>query len=272
MLKIRELTAGEVPLLRDFAPPDWKVDLSTVFERHFGQQYFHPIGAELDGRVVGCANGLLQGNAGWLGNIVVLPEFRGRGIGQQLTESLIRFFRSERVEHQILVATSMGEPIYRKLGFTTSSYYVFLAAPQGESGAQEQPGSHSCLFAPRHSVALFELDKAVTGESRPAFLRRYLDDAWVHLDAAGCLDGYYVPSLGGGLLIAASDAAGLELLRHRLSQHAGGCVVPEQNRVALDFLREHGFVETSRAPRMVLGSEIGWHPERVYCRGSGFCG
>ena len=121
-------------------------------------------------------------------------------------------------------------------------------------------------------AALFALDHAITGEKREAFLRRYLYGAWLHADASGRLDGYYLPALGTGLVIAASDVAGLALLRYKVDHGEHVCVVPEQNRVAVDFLRAHGFTETSRAPRMALGSEVAWQPQRVYGRGSGFSG
>jgi ribosomal protein S18 acetylase RimI-like enzyme len=270
MLKIRDLAVEEIPVLKDFAPPEWNVDLSAVFGRHFGQPYFHPIAAELDGRIVGCANGLLHGSAGWLGNIVVLPEFRGRGVGHHLTENLIAYFHSQCVEHQLLVATNMGEPIYRKLGFTVSSYYIFFS----RAGGSAEPCTISAVrpFELRDEAALLALDRAVTGERRPVFLRRCLADAWVHVDRSGELDGYYLPAVGTGLLIAADDGAGIALLEHRLGQPGSTCVAPERNAVAIEFLLQHGYVETSRAPRMTLGPEIDWRPERVYCRGSGFCG
>ncbi len=270
MLKIRDLAAAEVSALKEFAPPEWNVDLSAVFSRHFGQPYFHPIAAELDGSMVGCANGLLHGSTGWLGNVVVLPDFRGRGIGRLLTESLVRYFQAEGVRHQILVATSMGEPIYRKLGFVVSSYYVFFARPDGVTAPDGDPATRA--FEPQDEPALLALDQEVTGETRPAFLRRYPAGARVHVGSSGALDGYYLPALGTGLLIAADDEAGLALLRHRLAQPGNVAVVPEQNQVAIEFLSEHGYSETSRAPRMTLGPEISWHPERVYCRGAGFCG
>ncbi len=270
MLQIRNLAAEELPILKDFAPPEWNVDLSALFARHFGQSYFHAIAAELDGRLVGCGNGLLHGKSGWLGNIIVLPEARGRGIGRLLTEGLVKFFQDECVEYQILVATSMGEPIYRKLGFTVSSQYVFLARSDAPAAADYAHGTRA--IERQDEPRLFALDRAVTGETRAEFLRRYLDGGRVHLGASGGLDGYYLPALGTGLLIAANDEAGLALLHYRLRQPPSVAVVPEQNQVALDFLGRHGFVEVSRAPRMTLGPEIDWHPEHVYCRGSGFCG
>lgn len=270
MLEIRELTSTDLPLLKDFAPRDWNIDLSLVFRRHLGQPYFHPIVAELDGVLVGCGNGLVQGNAGWLGNIIVLPEYRGRGVGTALTEELIAVFRAQRILHQVLIATSLGEGIYRSLGFQAVSNYVFFARQTALPSTG--PLSNIRPLEPRDEDALFALDRTVTGESRAEFLRRYLDRARVHLNPSGRLDGYYLPALGTGLLIAANDIAGLALLRYKITHGGDVSVVPEQNRVVLDFLRAHGFVETSRAPRMALGSDVTWQPEHVYCRGSGFCG
>jgi ribosomal protein S18 acetylase RimI-like enzyme len=270
MLKIREMTSEDVLLLQNFAPPEWNVDLSKVFGTHFGQPYFRPIIAELDRLAVGCANALVQGNVGWLGNIIVLPEFRGYGIGTQLTEELIRMLRLERVEHQVLVATSMGEPIYKKLGFQDTSNYIFFARPD-EPGATDQVAG-TRAFSAADEPELFALDRLVTGEGRESFLRPYLHGARVHADAGDRLDGYYLPELGAGLLIAANDDAGLALLRHRIRQPEKVAVVPERNRAAIDFLQSNGYVETSRAPRMALGADVQWQPEHVYCRGSGFCG
>ncbi len=197
-------------------------------------------------------------------------DFRGRGIGGALTEHLIQFFRAQRVEHQLLVATSMGEPIYRKLGFEISSRYIFFARQDSIPSQDTPPGVRA--LAPDDENALFALDRLVTGEMRQPFLRRCLDGAWVHVAPSGTLDGYYLPALGTGLVVASNDDAGLALLCHKVAQPGSLIVVPEANRLAADFLCSHGFAETSRAPRMTLGREIDWQPARVYARGSGFSG
>jgi GNAT superfamily N-acetyltransferase len=270
MLQIRELRADEIPLLKDFAPPEWKTDLSQLFGRHFGQPYFHPIAAELDGVMVGCANGLLNDNAGWLGNIIVRPEHRGGGIGRALTEALVDFFKVKRVPFQILIATSLGEPLYRKLGFEVVSQYVFFEREGASSSMDNAPGVRALTAEDRESV--FALDRVVTGESRRPFLSGFLEGAWVHAGMAGAVDGYFLPSLGNGPVIASNDAAGLALMQYKLSRGASSSVVPEQNEAAADFLRSKAFVETGRAPRMSLGPDVSWQPKRVYCRGSGYCG
>ena len=117
--------------------------------------------------------------------------------------------RLERVEHQVLVATNMGEPIYKKLGFQVTSNYIFFARQEEPSAEVEVVGTQA--LAAEDERALFALDREITGESREAFLRRYLRGAWVHSGAGDTLDGYYLPELGTGLLVAENDEAGLAL-------------------------------------------------------------
>ncbi len=272
MLKIRELAAAEIPLLKNFPPREWLTDLPALFGSHFGQPYFYPIVAELDGDLVGCANVLLNGKAGWLGNIIVLPQARRAGIGTALTRHLLEFLHSEGVASPLLIATSMGEPVYRKLGFETVSTYLFFSRTDGGSSSPVSDSSIRPLILEDVEVVL-ALDATVTGEQRQPFLALCLDSAWVHLSPSGAVDGYYVPRLGNGLVVGANDEAGLALMRLKVRMGAQSSVVPESNHVAAEFLRCHGFVEVSRAPRMALGAaDVNWQPEHVYCRGSGFCG
>ena len=270
MLRIRELRADEVPLLKDFAPPEWKTDISQIFRRHWGQPYFYPIAAELDGSVVGCASGLVHANAGWLGNVIVQPERRGGGIGRALTQDLVDFFHARKLAHQILVATPLGEPVYRRLGFQIVSYYIFFerqsAAASADADANVRP------LTSQDAEAVFALDASVTAEMRRPFVTGYLEGAWVHSASSGMVDGYLLPGLGTGLVIAANDDAGIALMQQKLRLGATASVVPEANTVAADFLRSHGFLETFRAPRMTLGPDVAWQPERVYCRGAGYSG
>lgn len=269
MFNIRPITSTELPPLKDFAPPDWNTDLSLMFSFHFGQPYFHPIVAELDGQIAGCANGLRNGNTGWLGNIIVLPESRGQGIGHALTAGLMDFFRGRGVAHQVLIATEMGEPVYRKLGFETVSEYIFLKRTREvDPGPANDVRPATALDFP----AILALDRAITGEERAAFLGRFLSEAWVHACPSGAVDGFYLPGLANGPVLAENDEAGLALLALRLGRGAATSVVPGANTAAMDFLLANGFVETGRAPRMVLGPDTAWYPGGVYSRGSGFCG
>ncbi len=268
--RIRPIQAAELRILKGFAPPDWNTDLSETFSFHFGHPYYYPIVAEQDGRIVGCGQGLLNGRTGWLGNIIVLPEYRGRGVGAALTQHLAERFRSLGCSSQLLIATRMGEPVYRKLGFEVTAQYVFLkreeSCPPLEFPTVRRAG-------PADWAALFALDRTITGEDRRQFLERFLGDAWVHQPSgSAAIEGFYLPGLGTGPVLAANDQAGLALLSFKLGQGCQSVVIPEGNPAALVHLLENGFVEKTRAPRMVLGKELDWQPAKVYSRGAGYCG
>ena len=88
MLKIREILAVEIPLLKKIPPEEWNLDLPQLIAFHFGYSYYYPVVAELDGSIVGFGNAFVNGKIGWLGNIAVLPEFRKQRIGHALTMHL----------------------------------------------------------------------------------------------------------------------------------------------------------------------------------------
>lgn len=263
------MKSSDIPQLRDIAPPEWNTDLSAVFAFHFGQPYFYPIAAEEDEQVVGCANGLFQGSTGWLGNVIVLPGYRRRGIGYALTCHLVNEFAQRGANRQILIATNLGRPVYERLGFRTVSQYVYFE--------RDNPLPHEIIpgirpFTPADAQAVFALDSAVSGEMRAPFLSRYMQDAQVYASAAGSIEGFYLPALVNGLVIASNEAAGLSLLRLKHQQAGRISGVPEQNEAAITYLRSQGFFETSQVPRMCLGDDDAWQPQCVFSRGSGFCG
>ncbi|MBN2386150.1 MAG: GNAT family N-acetyltransferase [Anaerolineales bacterium] len=267
--KIRPIKKSELSLLKDMAPPEWNIDFSTRFGFHFRANYFHLLVAEVDGQIAGCANGLLHGFVGWLGNIVVRPAFRGQGIGTALTGGLVNFFASRGVTSQILIATPLGEPVYKKFGFTTRSSYIFLRneqPPPPEIAAGLRPAR------PEDAAHILALDLAVTGEPRQDFLTRFLEYAWVHARPAGGIAGFFLPELEAGPVIATDQAAGLALLRFKLGLGSTHLVIPSSNQAAQDYLAEAGYMPYNTAPRMVLGPEVEWHPELVFSRGGGYCG
>jgi ribosomal protein S18 acetylase RimI-like enzyme len=269
-LKIRPVKFNELPLLKDFAPQEWNTNISQRFAFYFGQPYFHPIVAELAGKIVGCANGLLNVMTGWLGNIIVLPEYRGQGIGSALTTELVEYFRQQGCKSQLLVATKLGEPVYARLGFTVSSTYTFL---RSEKTIPARPTPHVRKATPEDFDAIRALDQEITGEKRAGFLERFLARGWVfQADVHEPIAGFFFPDLESGPILAQDATAGLELLQYKLGLGCTFVVVPTSNQPALDFLLSAGFLVENTAPRMTLGAELKWIPEGVFSRGGGFCG
>jgi GNAT superfamily N-acetyltransferase len=266
---IRPLSFDEIPRLDGFAPPDWSTDLSVTFGFHFGQPYFCPIAAELEGELVGCANGILNGRAGWLGNIIVLPEYRGHGIGTALTQYLVDYFIAKGCVTQILIATSMGEPIYRKFGFRRVAEYIFLNSRDNPSVLPVE-GTRLCRSDDYDKI--FRIDFSITAEDRRSFLNRFLDSGYVHESSKDEVDGFFLPELSQGAILAENNEAGLGLLSQKLRRGCNKIVIPEQNQSAVTYLTRTGYQEVGRAPRMLLGVDLNWQPACIYSRGSGYSG
>lgn len=84
--------------------------------------------AETDGIAVGGAGLIVlpwspgptrvDARMGWVINVFVDPDHRGRGVARQLMEAIHAWCREQGVERLALNATEAGARIYRDLGYT----------------------------------------------------------------------------------------------------------------------------------------------------------
>ncbi|NQV28371.1 MAG: GNAT family N-acetyltransferase [Rhodopirellula sp.] len=75
--------------------------------------------AEVGGVAVGTLSTTSYGTSlAWIGMMLVLPEYRRRGIARQLMLTGIDYLRSRGVTCIKLDATPLGQPLYEQLGFT----------------------------------------------------------------------------------------------------------------------------------------------------------
>ncbi len=87
---------------------------------------------ERDGRIAGCALGVLQGE--WLGvfDVVVSGAFRGQGLGGRLMRGLMTWGRelgAERVYLQVMLHNEPAVALYQKLGFQEAYPYWYRVRP-----------------------------------------------------------------------------------------------------------------------------------------------
>lgn len=57
----------------------------------------------------------------WIHSVYIEPQFRRRGIGRQLTQTIIRWCRKRGFDWIYLHASDQGRPLYESLGFVPSS-------------------------------------------------------------------------------------------------------------------------------------------------------
>jgi GNAT superfamily N-acetyltransferase len=270
ILRIRQIAQSEIPQLQNFPPEDWNLDLPRLFSFHFGQSYFYPIVAEVNNRIVGCGIGILHGTISWLGTIIVLPEYRRQGIGQKITKHLIQYCREQGCTTQLLTASEMGEPLYKKLGFRTNLVYEFYRRPSAVSYPQKLQVRK---IQQEDIVSIRNLDREITGEERFPFLERFFSTGWVYVsEEAGSVRGIFLPEYGTGLILAKDSEAGIELMKLRLNGGKLTTVIPSANASAREFLETGKFQIYRITPRMFLGDEVKWQPALLYNRATGYSG
>lgn len=58
-----------------------------------------------------------SGERAYVTNIYTHPDFRGRGIAQKIITELIQDVESRNIKKIFLAASTLGKPVYKKLGF-----------------------------------------------------------------------------------------------------------------------------------------------------------
>ena len=85
--------------------------------------FCYPIWAEVDGRIVGIGASIHFDHTAWIAHIIVDNHFRNRGIGYQIVCELLAGIKKDSIETCSLVATALGQPVYKKAGFRVVSEY-----------------------------------------------------------------------------------------------------------------------------------------------------
>lgn len=92
--------------------------------------------AEHDGSVVGVVTMLLldlpprpqdrSGREGYIVNMYVTPEHRGRGVGRSLLDECLTAARDLSLRRLLLYATDDGRPLYASVGFDSNTRWMEL--------------------------------------------------------------------------------------------------------------------------------------------------
>lgn len=247
----------------------WGKNLKDHFCEYIDQKGYFPFIVKSSKEMAGVCQILINDTIGWLGMIVVNEPFRRKGIGQMMTDQLIKKGWESECQTQALFATEMGEPLYKKLGFETDQIYVKCIPP--ESLPPLTLSDHIIPYHPDYHSKILELDYQTTGEKRECFLSLFLKSGYVYFDHEG-LKGYFLPNLGQGLIIAKEPMAGFALMNFKMSFFGKIFFLPEKNQEMIAYLLSLKYTVTDRIPRMILGKNPHIMDENIYCRGSGFSG
>jgi ribosomal protein S18 acetylase RimI-like enzyme len=110
-------------------PPGLEADMVRIEAQRPDNADVVRLAAVLDGRIVGTTVAIMaHGHAG-IFLLHVAGAHRRRGIGGALTVAALRAGHDRGMEFAALTASPAGEPLYRRLGFTTVSEYRLFTLP-----------------------------------------------------------------------------------------------------------------------------------------------
>src|SRR5262249_36285856 len=212
------------------------------FTRH---PHAHGYVAEADGHIVGTSIATQHGSVGWIGLVFVSPELRGRGLGAAMTRAALGRLHELGCRSVLLAATELGEPIYRRLGFTVTGSYSMFSLQRPRPTLDSTPTDPRVRqMQPADFAAIAALDRRATGEDRSDSLRGTgpSQRGWVFEDTE--IRGFALRMpWGSGPTLSTDPEAGQRLLdwHGTFGDAAARLTVPTANVAACDYLRDAGF-------------------------------
>ena len=266
-IRISPLQSQDIEALRPLQPPGWR-DITLLFNTHFGKPYFVPVKAVAGNTIVGCGQLMLTRTIAWIGTVVAHSRFRRRGIGTSITRHLVQEAQARKVPDTYLLATSDGRPMYQRMGFADDGEYAFLVKSPLNGIQAHDPRLFS--LTSEDLPALYRLDREASGEDRSVLMHHFLDEGVVYKAEDGHLQGFLLPALGEGLLIADNFAVAKSLLIVREKKCGGEIAVPLGNTQFISFLQDRGYQLLRRAYLMYGRQPKNWRPEMVFSRVGGY--
>ena len=248
-------------------------DTRNDIKRMFNYEPYGCFIAEIKSKPVGHVFSISYGRLGWIGLLIVKPEYRRRGIGTLLTRRAMDYLLSCKVETIKLEAVSAIAGLYRRLGFvdeydslrftgvckeitSLSSYCVNGLKKEGMTQLAEFDAEY--FGANRAKV----LNRLYQDNSQLCFVSRKGSRITGYIMFRKTKSGYRIgpwvcnpdnPQAARDLLME-----GMETVGHNVKLYVG---VPAVNKKAIGTLHGLDFKQYSKSIRMYSGEKL--ETERV---------
>jgi GNAT superfamily N-acetyltransferase len=213
-----------------------------------------------EGRPVAFITALRYEQSAWIGNLLVMPDFRRQGLGRALMEEVLRRLEASGTETVWLTASADGAGLYRSLGFLQ----IDRVQRWRGVGTGLSPGTR-----PAFPEAAVSMDSLGWGDCRrllfsdlPAGSSLFMAEK-AFLVQTAMAGGQHIGPWGGGSPKAA--AALLDAAMHGDGPDVGLFLdSPEKNRAAGKILAARGFAVCGSTLLMFKGSVPHYRPEYAY--------
>jgi GNAT superfamily N-acetyltransferase len=221
---------------------------------------------ERDGGVAASTTAVCYGTElAWIGMVLTLPEFRGRGLARGLMEHCLRWLEGRGVRQVKLDATDMGRPLYEKLGFREERRTERWGASR-EKATTPEPAQLPAASVAACDRETFGVDRSrLIGQLVSAFPGQgeWLEGGGFILGRPGANAYFLGPCAATGAEVARRLIAGLmdrsgeqRFLWDLFPDHGPAAAVAQ----GLGFERRRQLVRMSLRP----GASAGGKPERVF--------
>lgn len=263
-LQLVLFNANDIPGLIDLSDSvGWDYDEYEIRTVMISGKIFGHKNAE--GKIVSSAAILTYDtNLASIGMVIVHENYRGLGLGKLVTQKCIESV--SQYTAIMLVATKDGEPLYKKIGFTTVDYvHKYLA--DNYSGAHNLASNEFTIedVHARDFAEIVRLDAAAFGDKRSKFLQNRIRQAKcciVVRDHQTNIIGFGLSIQGPMNLILgpiiAPDSITASLIINTLAKDHHGKLrmdVPSGHAEMRKWLEQNGFKEVNRPPVMILHAE-----------------
>ena len=223
--------------------------------------HYAPDGCFIAEGEIGMVSTVNYGSVGWIGNLIVNPDNRNRGIGAELMKKAIKHLRESGVSSIRLDAVQRAVSLYRRLGFKME-----FRSLRYRGTAQTGKGRRAANMIESDLEDVIELDESYFGTNRGVMLKRvyaeYPEHCFTVWDNSK-IEGYIMAKMGDpvnrvGPWICNPEKPELAgQLWNSLMQSFEGeemwIGIPEENRTSVDIVEATGFIEQPSAIRMCLG-------------------
>jgi GNAT superfamily N-acetyltransferase len=273
-VNIRQMTPDDLPFCRFLVTEAGWNQVDADWLRAMDLEPSGCFVAEVDQEPVATTTVCCFGNIAWIAMVLVDKKVRGKGIGKFIVEHAIRYLDEKGIETIRLDATSLGQGLYKKLGFR-EEYEVIRFTGSPTAHALETEHIRRIFAEDTVMNEIIGLDEDVTGTFRSAFIKSFAGANSLPFYAgitdgtttgyAGCRAGINAIQIGPAC--SSVPESGYRLL-HQIASHFPGKLmyidIPSQNIPALQWAASNGFSEQRRFIRMYRGVKINDSPEQIW--------
>jgi len=219
----------------------------------------------LDGnKKVGLTTAVQLGKIGWIGNVIVDPPHRSKGVGAQLIRHAIDYLVKKGAATVGLYSYVNTVPFYEKLGFKPNCTFLRLAGQVPKAHVDKKSIR---MMTDDDFGAVMGLDNRCVGWSRERLLKRIFRSsrdlchvAWEGNDSLGfIMADWYKQEVGPCVCRPIYDEEAVNLLNVVLSKLVGVEVrigVLEARRSIVDALKKMSFKKEFKVVRMYWGDKL----------------